>query len=178
MRLANASYNANIAVLEELLPLATSADLDFVARGDWLDDDDRGMNILSVCIEGIENETQNNATSDDQHIRLQAVRLLLNYFDVNDSKDGKRNLSTPLHHAASYGYSACIALLLSYNANIEARDGYGHTPLVDAVMINCRDSVEILLAHGANSAVIVPNLGSTVAQVIAKWPSLQANRDF
>jgi len=57
---------------------------------------------------------------------------------------------TPLHQAARRGYAEVAAALLDHDADIEARDGKGQTPLRRAV--NCRQLpvVQLLIQRGAN----------------------------
>lgn len=62
--------------------------------------------------------------------------------------DGHGN--TPLHWAAFKNERDCVSLLLSYQANPNARaHPSGWTPLHDAAYSNSRESIELLIDHGA-----------------------------
>jgi ankyrin repeat protein len=59
---------------------------------------------------------------------------------------------TLLHDAAEYGRADAVELLISYHANVNARDGLGYTPLHMAMMFidsQSTDIVALLLDHGA-----------------------------
>lgn len=58
-------------------------------------------------------------------------------------------LQTPLHTAASYGRLDCIRILLNYNADMDARDFQGYTPLHVAVQDDQPEAANALLQHGA-----------------------------
>jgi hypothetical protein len=67
--------------------------------------------------------------------------------DVNGTDSEKKD--TPLHVAAISGNVEFIKLLLSYKAQIEARDTAGYTPLGFAVLVNQLESVKALADAGA-----------------------------
>ena len=58
---------------------------------------------------------------------------------------------TALGGAASKGFDEIVELLLSYNADIEAKDDDGDTPLKLAVSNNHVSTCSILLQRGSNS---------------------------
>lgn len=60
---------------------------------------------------------------------------------------------TPLHTAAFYGVG--LPLLLKHTAAVNAVSHYGFSPLHEAVFAQRPDIVALLLAHGANTEVIV-----------------------
>lgn len=66
---------------------------------------------------------------------------------------------TPLHLAADNGLKDVAAVLLSNNAEVDARDRYGLTPLHLAAGRGHRDVVELLLANKAdvNAKGIIAN---------------------
>ena len=64
---------------------------------------------------------------------------------------------TWLHHAVRYGYDACCKVLLDEGADIEAKDGFGRTPLFYA---SKRKVLSLLLSRGAN-ANVRDNTGKT-----------------
>eukprot|EP00041_Stephanoeca_diplocostata_P002314 m.25406 g.25406 ORF g.25406 m.25406 type:complete len:194 (+) comp13182_c1_seq3:103-684(+) len=57
---------------------------------------------------------------------------------------------TPLHAAAIYGHTPIAELLLSNNANINAKDEYGETPLHFAASNGHKTTVRLLLCHNAD----------------------------
>jgi ankyrin repeat protein len=75
--------------------------------------------------------------------------------------------ATLLHVAAEYGHLAAARVLLEHGAEVDARaavdgDGLnGHTPLFHTVNANANRSapvMELLLAHGARTDVLVPGI--------------------
>jgi hypothetical protein len=56
---------------------------------------------------------------------------------------------TPLHKAARDGDTNEVKLLLTHDADVNAKDSYGNTPLHLAAANDHKDVAEILLAHGA-----------------------------
>lgn len=81
---------------------------------------------------------------DDEEVRSIFRTILANH----PSSDGHGN--TPLHWAAFKNETACVSLLLKYNANPNARaHPSGWTPLHDAAYSNGRDSIALLIDAGA-----------------------------
>lgn len=60
-------------------------------------------------------------------------------------KDGNE----PLHWAASENSTDLVALLLSFNAQVNVQNRFGATPLLYSIRRH-KDTAELLLAHGAN----------------------------
>lgn len=88
--------------------------------------------------------------------QAEAARLLIaagaevnGLIDDPDRWNGYRRM-TVLHCAVSLGHSALVALLLDSGADVEARDGYGTTPLCLAVGRGRSELVKLLIAKGAN----------------------------
>ncbi len=76
--------------------------------------------------------------------------------------------STSLHVASWFGRHSVVRLLLDAGADVSARDGRGHTPLVYAVKActasywmqrRAPDSVAALLGAGADASVIATPTG-------------------
>ncbi|MGH9810898.1 MAG: ankyrin repeat domain-containing protein, partial [Terriglobia bacterium] len=63
---------------------------------------------------------------------------------------------TPLTSSARQRNSALVKLLLNLGSNPNIRDGNDMTPLLEAVMRDDVPSIELLLAHGADKAVLGP----------------------
>jgi hypothetical protein len=61
---------------------------------------------------------------------------------LHDAAEGKRNTEGKRKEA--------VELLLSYHANVNARDGFGYTPLHMAIMSQSTDIVQLLLDNGAD----------------------------
>lgn len=57
---------------------------------------------------------------------------------------------TPLHYAASGGHAAIIRLLLENHAYIDAESPNGSTPLMMAAMYGTGETVDLLIAEGAD----------------------------
>jgi ankyrin repeat protein len=77
------------------------------------------------------------------------VALLKDHSELLESKN---NLGqTPLFEAASHNQLEIAELLLANGADVNARDGYGHTPLIQALWVNDHDKMmRLLLAKGAD----------------------------
>jgi ankyrin repeat protein len=72
-----------------------------------------------------------------------------------------------LFNAAERGDTKAVKLQLDRGANIEARDEWGHTPLMVAIESGHIDTVMLLLDRGANMNA-VSNNGQLVAQFAGK----------
>lgn len=72
---------------------------------------------------------------------------------------------SPLHLAAREGYLVCIEMLIQSDVlrELDARDNYGDTPIVHAILNYHRDAVELLLDKGAKMINIHPSIE------IPKW---------
>ena len=62
----------------------------------------------------------------------------------------EHNNSTFLHWAARGGHTAIMALLLDHGAEIDAKNLFGNSPLVDALLTKQSAAVDLLLQRGAN----------------------------
>ncbi|KAL9119474.1 MAG: hypothetical protein Q9187_003971 [Circinaria calcarea] len=84
-----------------------------------------------------------------QSERTDVIKILLaKGVDVkSETKD--RYLNTALHLAMQHGELSTVRLLLEKNANIEATDSNGETPIFDAVYWDHPKIVELLLNKGA-----------------------------
>jgi ankyrin repeat protein len=69
-------------------------------------------------------------------------------FDVNTSFGN--SAWTPLHNVVSNRYPDLVKVLLDHGAQVNARDKYGHTPLMRAAGIGNVELAELLLQRGAN----------------------------
>ncbi len=80
--------------------------------------------------------------------RTEVVRLLLS----SGARVGTRDVEgrTLLHIAARYGYDGIAGLLLAADAEVDAVDGSGHTPLDTAVLSAQSTVVPVLLHYGAD----------------------------
>ena len=65
---------------------------------------------------------------------------------------GRYKRGTPLHCAASAGYTETVELLLSKGASIEGRNLSHETPLHCATLSGQNNTVELLLSKGASIA--------------------------
>lgn len=76
------------------------------------------------------------------------LESLLNEYGADISQknvDGR----TTLHVACSKGNLTIVQRLLTFGANVHARDRFDHTPLIDAIDCNHHDIIHILLKYGA-----------------------------
>ena len=70
----------------------------------------------------------------------------------------------PLHAAVGARSAAAVSLLLDRGANVNARQQIGYTPLMGAAAAGREDLVDMLLRHGADSALVSED-GKTAADV-------------
>jgi len=93
----------------------------------------------------------------------QAVELLLVHGAPIDAVSKNPQTNQPLHAALALGRNPeTIRLLLEAGADPNARQTAGYTALFSAAAANRRDLAELLIAHGANSA-IQNDFGQTAA---------------
>lgn len=93
----------------------------------------------------------------------EAVATLLAHGARIDALSGNPQRNQPLHAAVAIGRNTTIVtLLLEKGASVNARQVGGFTPLMSAAAANRRDLVELLLAHGADSA-LTNDQGQTAA---------------
>ena len=73
-----------------------------------------------------------------------ATEAIVNGADVNTTHPNGR---TPLHYAATRGYTKMLRLLLNNGADVYAKDKYGDTPLDDALAEGRTICAAILREH-------------------------------
>jgi hypothetical protein len=74
---------------------------------------------------------------------------------------------TLLHDAVSRNRKDMVELLLTYHANINARNGFGYTPLHQAIMNQNTEMVQLLLDNGADVHIKAKN-GDTPLKLL-RW---------
>lgn len=81
--------------------------------------------------------------------QLPALRFLL--AQGCDPNVGEPGGMSPLHAAAQLQNVGALELLIAAGAQVDSRDGYGNTPLIEAVFTYRDDpaAVQVLLQHGA-----------------------------
>ena len=95
----------------------------------------KGTALLDACLTG----------------RLEVVRLLLELgADLNVTHQN------PLVEACTFRRINVVKLLISYGANVNARDHNGHTSLGVACGCGFDDVAEVLLDHGADMYLFIP----------------------
>jgi uncharacterized protein len=106
-------------------------------------------------------------TSDIQQRSIASLDLLLKGGGEINAK-GSRSEQTPLHGAAFWGWNDVVQFLLAHGADINAKDGQGHTP-VDSAMGRAggnsrggqridvhQDTAELLVKLGATTPILAP----------------------
>lgn len=96
------------------------------------------------------------------------ARLLLENGAETDPITEDKN--TPLHYAASYGYTACAALLLECGASVEVRNFWGATPMGLAR----KGARKVLFSLHLAAAADDPD---RVEAILEKYPQLRDARD-
>jgi len=89
------------------------------------------------------------------------------------ASEGQANV-TLLHDAAQRGRKDAVELLVSYHANVNARDGFGYTPLHMAIMSRSTDIVALLLDNGADINARAKN-GDTPLKLL-RWEKINRTR--
>ncbi|NQT02419.1 MAG: ankyrin repeat domain-containing protein [Planctomycetes bacterium] len=81
--------------------------------------------------------------------KYETIKTLLEHgAKVNHKEDGDG--STALHYAAMYSGKEVMNLLISYGADVNARDEHQSTPLHQAAMLNNIEATKALVEHGAD----------------------------
>jgi len=81
--------------------------------------------------------------------KYETIKTLLEHgAKVNHKEDGDG--STALHYAAMYSGKEVINLLISYGADVNAKDEHQITPLHQAAMLNNIEAAKALVEHGAD----------------------------
>lgn len=105
-----------------------------------------------------------------KHGYTDVMELCLRYGSNIHSHDGER---PPLCWAADHGHAEACRLLLAPreggrpSANVNARDAFGFTALIDSAKSGREDIVELLLRAGANVNAATPS-GSTALHFAAR----------
>jgi hypothetical protein len=73
--------------------------------------------------------------------------------DARDSNNG----FTPAHWAARDGKPIALQALLESSAPVDVLGKHGHTPLHIAILMKRRETTEVLLKHGADPGIRIPN---------------------
>lgn len=102
-------------------------------------------------------KTDVNATNgnDESPLMMAAMRGQQEFVDLLLKRDAAVNKPgwTPLHYAATTGQVPIMKQLLERHAFIDAQSPNGTTPLMMAAMYGTRESVQLLLAEGADTAM-------------------------
>lgn len=80
---------------------------------------------------------------------VNCISLLIEKYNIDPNTENKYG-KTPLHNASECGFIECMHELLRNNANADAQDIDGNTPLHHA-SIKYANCVALLMANGANS---------------------------
>ena len=93
--------------------------------------------------------------------------------NVKSNDDILSPSETPLHLAAGEQKPNCVAVLLDYKADLEATNGSGQTPLLEALDADVLDleTVRVLIARGADINACAHD-GETV------WQTLSRSQEF
>lgn len=104
-----------------------------------------------------------------RHRRYDLMQLLIDG-GANIDAVSDRNYGTPLHYVSAAGDVEGVRLLVSYGANIHARNIQGKTPLHLAISLGLSEEAAFLLMEsGADLKVVVEDFGTTVAGMVTMW---------
>lgn len=129
-----AAYEGHTAIVRLLLELGNGIDISAISN--------MGNTALHLAT---------SYTSRDRKLYDEIVELLLsNHIDVNSKSRSEED--TALHQAAAYGYPGTVKQLLAHenNANLDAVNGVGRTPLHRATIGGQIEIIKILLENGAS----------------------------
>ena len=96
--------------------------------------------------------------------RVEAIRAILSYGQVDINARGKKSQATALHVACtnpSYPFIITRLLTLHPLIDVNALDQKGNTPLYMAIYRNCQSSADLLLEHHDIEVDIPNKLGNT-----------------
>jgi ankyrin repeat protein len=102
------------------------------------------------------------------HGYLDVLQELLSHPDINVNKQDEKTLRTPLHNAAHFSYSECVAALLAAGADACVTDKEGLTPLLYS-FVNREDYSEFRII-----AMLVTAGDRQWAHVPSPCPGLEA----
>ena len=85
--------------------------------------------------------------------------------ELAKSKDSSSDNRTALHHAASIGSLEIVQMLLSYGADVDAKDDTGFTPLIVAVAASKSEVVSELIGNGAERVFLSTAMCNAYAMV-------------
>ena len=93
--------------------------------------------------------------------QVNAVQYLLNNKNIDVNETDTSHGQTPLHAASICGSAGIVKLLLTYNADINAKGNAGNTPLYYAVKYGHKNVADLLIAAGAEAKNLSENYGYT-----------------
>jgi ankyrin repeat protein len=117
-------------------------------RQDYLD-------VVQVLLASPATRVEVRSDKDESPLMLASIKGYLDVCQQLIARDADVNKPgwTPLHYAASAGKTAVLQLLLAHHAYIDAESPNGSTPLMMAAMYGSAETVRVLLAAGADSAL-------------------------
>ncbi|WP_287994538.1 ankyrin repeat domain-containing protein [Acidiphilium sp.] len=103
-----------------------------------------------------------NRAPINQAVYNSNTEILKDLLDAGADPNGMMQTRPALSNAALHNLIAAAKLLLSYNADINSRNGIGITALSDAAAAQNWDMVNLLMDHGASIWIAAPASGSTM----------------
>ncbi|KAK6498443.1 hypothetical protein TWF481_011035 [Arthrobotrys musiformis] len=156
--LVYAVWTGNTGVIKLLLEAGAAADLSDDIEGTPLSyaicsGRDDVVKLLSGGIGSRDKISTKLLLSAAQNGRYDAARQLLEIGKIDPDQRGKEG-ETPLMKAIVGDHYEVARLLITYDADIEAKDPFDRTPLISAVMFSSPKMVKLLLESRANTEAV------------------------
>ena len=104
------------------------------------------------------------------------VKLLLNG-GANVNLSSPKSNGLPIHHACAHNNIEILKLLLHYDVKLNVKDEQGITPLLYAAVNTNPGMIQLLLEHGADPQVSLPQ-GETALHIVAECGHIPSVKCF
>ncbi|KAI9351001.1 ankyrin repeat-containing domain protein, partial [Pilaira anomala] len=98
---------------------------------------------------------------------MEALRILLLQPNMDVNRLNGPDSELALHAACSRGLYDAVELLLENGSIVNFKDSLGHTPLTNAIIANCYQTVELLITDGAADVSVIDEQGNSLLHLAA-----------